>query len=127
MKDSLRTGKIYPLINPSKESLRSIKTEIKAITCRKNHRMPEELMIKRLNEVVRGWVTYFQYGHCSKDMSKIKDYLNVRVRLYLRKKHAIKNKGFKKFPYSYLYGELGLYKIPTRAPWTSTVKAFGRR
>lgn len=126
MKESSRTRKIYPLIKPTKESLREIKAEIKAITCRKNHRMPKELMIKRLNEVVRGWVTYFHYGHCSKDMSKIKDYLNARVRIYLREKHRIKNKGYKKFPYSYLYGELGLYKVPTTSGWTQTVKASGR-
>ena len=29
----------------------------------------------------------------------------------------------KEYPYQYLYGTLGLYKIPTTAPWTRTVKA----
>jgi len=127
MKENPRTRKIFPLIKPSKESMKHIKLKIKALTCRKNHRIPKEVMIKKLNEVVRGWVTYFHYGHCSKDLSKIKDYLNARVRIYLREKHRIKNKGYKVFPYRYLYGELGLYKIPTRAPWTSTVKTSGRR
>jgi len=127
MRENPRTRKIFPLTKPSKETLREIKTEIKALTCRKNHRMPKERMIKRLNEVVRGWSVYFHYGHCSKELSKIKDYLNARVRIYLREKHRIKNKGYKVFPYSYLYGELGLYKIPTRAPWTSSVKAFGKK
>jgi hypothetical protein len=51
----------------------------------------------------------------------------MRVRIYLRRKHGVENKGYKLYPYSYLYDILGLYKIPTTSPWTSTVKAFGRR
>jgi hypothetical protein len=55
------------------------------------------------------------------------DYLNMRVRIYLRRKHAVGNKGYKLYPYSYLYDTLGLYKIPTTSSWISDVKAIGRR
>ena len=126
MRENPRTGKIFPLIKPSKESLRHIKSEIKALTCRRNHRVSKEVIVRRLNEMVRGWAVYFHYGNCSKDLSRVKNYLNERVRIYLRGKHAIRNKGYKVFPYSYLYGELGLYKIPTDSPWTQA-KASGRR
>ena len=85
------------------------------------------MVIKRLNEVVRGWVGYFYYGNCSRDLSALKGFLDERVRIYLRRKHAKKSRDYKVYPYQYLYETLGLYKIPTTAPWTQTVKAAGRR
>jgi len=42
-----------------------IKAEIKALTCRKNLKLPQEVMIRKLNELVRGWTGYFYYGNCS--------------------------------------------------------------
>jgi hypothetical protein len=47
------------------------------------------------------------------------------VRIYLRRKHGIKSRGYRDYPYRYLYDALQLYKIPTTAPWTQTTKASG--
>jgi RNA-directed DNA polymerase len=127
VKKSIKTGKRFPLIRPSKEALAEIKAEIKALTCRKTLHLPKEVVIKRLNEVVRGWAGYFYYKNCSRDLSTIKRFLDERVRIYLRRKHAKKSRGYKAYPYQYLYETLGLYKIPTTAPWTQTAKAVGRR
>jgi len=127
VKKSIKTGKRFPLIRPSKEALAEIKAEIKALTCRKTLHLPKEVVIKRLNEVVRGWAGYFYYKNCSRDLSTIKRFLDERVRIYLRRKHAKKSRGYKAYPYQYLYETLGLYKIPTTAPWTQTAKAAGRR
>jgi group II intron reverse transcriptase/maturase len=122
-----KTGKRYPLIVPSKKAIRHIKAEIKKLTCRTNCTLPKEVVVNKLNEVVRGWVNYFYYGNCSNCLLKLKGYLDERVRIYLRRKHRMKSRGYKAFPYRYLYEDLGLYKIPTTAPWTRTAKAFGRR
>ncbi len=127
VKKSIKTGKRFPLIRPSKEALAEIKAEIKALTCRKTLHLPKEVVIKKLNEVVRGWTGYFYYKNCSRDLSTIKRFLDERVRIYLRRKHAKKSRGYKAYPYQYLYETLGLYKIPTTAPWTQTAKAAGRR
>ena len=127
IKKSIKTGKRFPLIRPSKEALAEIKAEIKALTCRKTLHLPKEVVIKKLNEVVRGWAGYFYYKNCSRDLSTIKRFLDERVRIYLRRKHAKKSRGYKAYPYQYLYETLGLYKIPTTAPWTQTAKAAGRR
>ena len=127
VKKNPKTGKMFPLITPSKEAMAEIKAEIKALTCRNNIRLPKEVLIRKLNELVRGWVGYFYYGNCSRDLSKLKDFLDERARIYLRRKHAKKSRGYKAYPYQYLYKTLGLYKIPTTAPWTQTAKASGRR
>jgi len=127
VKENPKTGKTFPLIIPSKKALRHIKMEVKNLTCRKNLVLPKEVVVNKLNEVVRGWVNYFYFGNCSNDLLRLRGYLDERVRTYLRRKHSIKNRGYKAFPYKYLHEDLGLYKIPTTAPWTQTAKATGRR
>jgi group II intron reverse transcriptase/maturase len=127
VKRNPRTGKWFPLITPSREAMAEVKAAIKALTCRKNLRFPKEVVIRKLNEQVRGWVGYFYYGNCSRDLTKLNNYLDERVRIYLRRKHAKKSRGYKEYPYRYLYDNLRLYKIPTTAPWTQTAKASERR
>jgi RNA-directed DNA polymerase len=127
VKRSSKTGKLFPFITPSSETLAEIKAEIKALTWRKNLSLPKEVVIGKLNELVRGWTGYYYYGNCSRDLKKIKNFLDERVRIYLRRKHAQKSRGYKAYPYRYLHETLGLYKIPTTAPWTQAVKATGRR
>jgi len=127
VKENPATGKKFPLVIPSKKALKHIKTEIKNLTCRKNLALPKEAVVIKINGVVRGWVNYFYYGNCSNDLLRLKGYLDERVRTYLRRKHCIKNRGYKAFPYKYLYENIGLYKIPTTAPWTQSAKAAGRR
>ncbi len=124
---SPRTGKTFPLIRPSKKAMAKIKGKIKALTCRRNLAVPTEVVIEKLNEMVRGWAGYFYYGHCTRDLARIKGFLDERVRSYLRRKHGKKSRGYRDYPYRYLYETLQLYKIPTTAPWTQTAKAFGRR
>jgi group II intron reverse transcriptase/maturase len=127
IKRGIRTGKEFPLIRPSKKAMKHIRAEIKGLTCNRNHALPKGVVIMKVNEIVRGWTNYFYYGHCSKDLSAIKYYLENRVRIYLRRKHGIRSKGYKKYPNNYLYEELGLFRIPLTAQWTQTVKATGRR
>ena len=124
---SRKTGRRYPLIRPSKKSLKHIRAEIKGITNRRNFSLPNDVILNKLNGVVRGWTGYFYYQNCSKDLSSLKDYFEEKVRTYLRRKHAKKCRGYKAYPSEYLYGVLGLYKIPTTAQWTQPAKASGRR
>ena len=102
-----------------------VKAEVKALTGRETLWLPTQVVIRKLNELVRGWVGYFYYGNCSRPLAKIKHFLEERVRIYLRRKHREARKGYRSV--KFLYGDLGLYKIPTTAPWTQTAKAAGRR
>ena len=125
VRKSPRTGRNYPHIRPSRKAQRRIKAEIKNLTCRRTLALPTEVIIQRLNEVVRGWVGYFYYGNCSKDFSALRWHLEERVRTYLRRKHQKKSRGYKAYPYNYRYETLGLFRIPTKAPRTRAAKAIG--
>ena len=121
-----RTGKTFPLITPSKKAIGRIKKEVKDATCRKNLALPGEVIIARLNQTLRGWANYFYYGNCSKTFAHLRNYTEERVRMYLRRKHRLRSRGYTKYPNTYLYENLGLYKIPATAPWAQA-KAAGRR
>jgi RNA-directed DNA polymerase len=103
------------------------RAEIKGLTKRRNLSLPKDVVLNKLNEVVRGWTGYFYYQNCNEYLSALKPYLEERVWIYLRRKLAVKHRGYKAYPYGYFNNVLGLYKIPTTAPWTQTAKAFGRR
>ena len=122
-----RTGKMFPLIVPSKKAIGRIRKAIKDATCRKNLALPKEVIIAKLNQALRGWANYFYYGNCSKTFVHLKYYAEERVRMYLRRKHRLRSRGYTQYPNAYLYQNLGLYKIPTTAPWTQAAKATGRR
>lgn len=121
---SPRTLRRFALTRPSKEALKGIRAEVKRMTRRSTLHLPEQLVISRLNEVVRGWVQYFYFGHCTQEFSRLRRYLADRVRIYLRRKHGKKKKGYKEYPDHYLYKVLRLYEIPLEAPWKSTAKAL---
>ena len=120
-----RIGRSFPLICPSKKAQAKVKAEIKALACRRTLRLPTEIVLEKLNEIVRGWVGYFYYGNCSRDLTRIKGFLEERVRIYLRRKHGQKSRGYRRYPARYLYETLGLYKIPTTSPWAQSAKAAG--
>jgi len=121
-----KTGKSFPLTRPSKKSMKHIRAEIKAMTNRTQLILPEESIIRKVNETVRGWVGYFYFKNCSRDFQQLNEYLKERVRIYLRRKYRKVSK-YKAYPNRYLYKTLGLYKIPTTARWTQPAKACGRR
>lgn len=51
-------------LSPSqKKAEQHIKGEIRNLTCRKNCALPKEIVVNKLNEVVRGWVNYFYYSN----------------------------------------------------------------
>jgi RNA-directed DNA polymerase len=127
VRKSPRTGRNLPYIRPSRKALAQIKADCKNLTCRRTLALPTEVVIQRLNEAVRGWVGYFYYENCSKDFSALRWFLEERVRIYLRRKHQRKSRGYKAYPYTYLYETLGLFKIPMKAPWTLTANATGGR
>ena len=73
MKRGKRTGRAYPHTEPSKRALQHIRSEIKQLTTNRYSATPTEDVIRRVNEVARGWVGYFRFGNCTKAMSTLKE------------------------------------------------------
>ena len=125
LKRGWRTGKIYPHIAPSKKALKHIRSEIKQLTTERYSAIPTEAVIRNVNEVARGWVVYFRYGNCTKALSSLRRYLVYRIRVYLRRKYGYRGFGYKAYPNRYYFDSLGVYEVPTRAPWSQQANASG--
>jgi hypothetical protein len=108
-------------VEPSKQSVQRIKAETKRLTDRRLTPIPLSDVIGRLNRTLRGWTNYFHHRNCTAALGQVRWHVEERVRTHLRKRHQVRcrQQGFKRFPAARLYQAIGLYKVPTTAPWRS--------
>jgi group II intron reverse transcriptase/maturase len=116
----IKTGKYYPHIQPSKKAEQKVENRITELTKRERTIMPLEWVVKEVNTMLRGWVGYFHYRNCSQTLGRVRNHLEQRLITHLRKRHKVRDRktGYVRFPNRSLYGEYGLYKVPTTAGWT---------
>lgn len=72
---------------PRERAIAAFKEKIKHLTRRQQPVSREEL-IRRANEVVRGWGYFFKYGNSWRVFEKLDGYTRMRVRAFLDKKKA---------------------------------------
>jgi RNA-directed DNA polymerase len=80
---------------------------------------PVEVVIAKINPILRGWVNYFRIGHSSSCFSRVKQWVEMKVR-----KHLIRARGRKGFPWKrrsseWLYDGLGLFNDYKLRRWSS--------
>jgi group II intron reverse transcriptase/maturase len=117
---SWRTGGKYANVQPSRKSLKTIKTRLTSMTRRELTWVPLEDVVGNVNKTLRGWVAYFHYRNCSKVLTKVKTHAEQRLRTHLRRRHKVRRRisGYGRFTDRSLYDRYGLYKVPTTAGWT---------
>jgi len=120
MGKSRKSGKLYPHVQPSRKSLQNIKDRVAELTKRTRTAKPLTWIMNEVNTTMRGWVGYFHYRNCSGALKNLRYHAEERLRTHLRKRHKIKDRGagYVRFSSRALYGEYGLYKVPTTAGWT---------
>ncbi len=102
----------YVISFPSTKAMKSIRGKVRELT---NYRIPEkaEMIVARLNPVIRGWANYFIEGNASRWFSGLRDYIENKVRRYIRKRSLKEDFGYKTYTRDYLYKRLGLYYVTT--------------
>ena len=96
------TGKRSFYIFPAKDSQAHIRENLRNFTHRRAPVKPQELL-KRINDVVRGWVNYFQHTNASQAFRGLQRFINLRVRRYLSQRHRERGTGWKRYPARKLY------------------------
>ena len=76
---SRRTGKLYPVVQPSRKALKKIKDSVTALTERRMTPKPLSVIIEKINAALRGWVGYFHYRNSSKAFNGLKFHVEARV------------------------------------------------
>lgn len=113
-----KTGKWWPRVMPAKKSEQKLRDRLREIVNRRMAWRPETEMIRDVNRVLRGWGTYFRYGHPQRSMRRMNSFAEERLRRHLMRRRKKNGPGYLEYPKERLYEALGLYKLPTTRPLT---------
>ena len=81
------TSKHYVYTYPARKSVASVTTKVKTL-CRQNINLPLEVLLHRLNSLLRGWTTYFRPGVSSAAFNYLRAFTWRQVVAWLRRKHS---------------------------------------
>ena len=119
-KRNFKTGKVITLVEPSRTSEAQFRDEVRNLTSRASHCLPQQEVVDRVNRYVRGWVNYFHLHNSTRIFVRQRFFLEQRMRKYLRKRRQIKGFGLRSWPASKLYQEFGIVAIPVYAQYRRT-------
>lgn len=105
---SLKRGKKYIYILPSKDAQRKIRRRIKYFTSRRAPVAPEDF-VRQVNEAVLGWVNYFRHTNASEAFRRLQLFICTRFRRYLNYRSKGRGFGWKKYPNRTLYARGLIY------------------
>ena len=119
-------GRYYLQRWPNCKAMKAIRQKVKAIVGPRSlrYRTAQEV-VQTLNPVLRGWGAYFRKGNSSRQLSQVDDYVAQQMRLYLSKKHQRRGRDWECWPDTFLYQELGLYRLSGTVEWYTSAKAHG--
>ena len=105
-----KDGHWYLGAAPAKKAVQRIKGRIRQILAPANH-APWEDVVTQLNPVLRGWAAYFSYGTRLMAYRAVDQYVQQRVRHFLRRRHKVPTRGTKRFSAEVIFGELGVFHL----------------
>jgi RNA-directed DNA polymerase len=105
-----RTGREYIGYSPSKKSVSKMKRNVgDCLRCGNNRPWGE--VRDRLNQKLRGWKAYFELGSTARAYRALDEYVEERVRHFLRRRHKVSSQGTREFSMRRIYGELGIFRL----------------
>lgn len=104
---------------PSHKAVMKIRQRIRQITNTKRPLRAEEI-VTQLNPAIRGWVNNFRMANSSGQFNKLRRYTANKLRKFMRRRRNLAGYGYKEYPDTYLYGQLGLYR-DYRVSWTKAI------
>jgi RNA-directed DNA polymerase len=87
---------------------------------------PVESVIAKINPILRGWVNYFRVGHSSSCFSKVKRWVEMKIRKHLKRARGRNGFPWKRRSSEWLYDGLGLFNGYQLLRWSGTKVASVR-
>jgi RNA-directed DNA polymerase len=110
-------GKIYLHVEPSQKSRQALRENLGTIFNHGTHWQTVAQVVRKANQVLRGWAGYFHYGNSVKVMSQMKRHSQNRLRRWLWRKHNCRWALWGTEETDWLHREYGLYELPLTAAW----------
>ena len=87
------TDRSYVYTYPSKKALRAVMAKVKAMCRQVNTNHPLDVLLQRLNPLLRGWTAFFRPGVSSATFQFLDAYVWRRVAGWIRRKHRDQPEG----------------------------------
>ena len=110
MMRSLKNGAPYPGAMPGAKAVKRLKENVRSWLAPGNLR-PLAMVVTVLNRKLRGWGNYFRYGSVLRTRQKLDRFICDRVRQFLRRRSKCKTRGTRRYPWGYVFGELGVLSL----------------
>jgi RNA-directed DNA polymerase len=105
-----KDGHWYLGASPSKKAVARIKEKVGDLLVSTNTGTWEEVR-NRLNQILRGWSSYFSYGTRAAAYRTVRNYVYESVRHFLRRRHQVQSRGTSRFSKEAVFGELGVLQV----------------
>jgi RNA-directed DNA polymerase len=105
-----KDGHWYLGASPSKKAVARIKAKVGDLLVPSNTGTWEEVR-DRLNQILRGWSSYFSYGSRAAAHRAVRNYVYESVRHFLRRRHQVHTRGTNRFSIKAVFGELGVLQL----------------
>jgi RNA-directed DNA polymerase len=107
-----RDGHWYLAAQPSKKAVQRMKVRIREVL-RPQNVAPWPEVVAQLNQRLRGWANYFDYGTRLMAYRAIDNFVDQRVRDFLQRRHKQSGRGTKRWSNDVIYGQLGVQRLRT--------------
>jgi len=104
-------GKWYLQRWPSSRAMKSVRAKIRELTDRRYAGTELEIVVERLNPVIRGWGNYFRPGNSARKFSQIDSYVHERLAILASNKHKRSGRNWGTRFNSEWLGRLGVYTL----------------
>ena len=104
-----RTGQDYLGPRPAKKKIHRICETISELTACQRSGIATEVIVRQLNQILRGWSNYFRVGTVAHAYEIVMKHVRRRLRRWLCKKHKVRQSGWGRFGDAHLHQELGLH------------------
>jgi RNA-directed DNA polymerase len=105
-----KDGHWYLGASPSKKSVLRVKAKVGDLLRPSNVGTWEEIR-DRLNQILRGWSSYFSYGTRLLAYRAVDNHVYQRVRDFLTRRHGVQSRGTRRFSDAVVFDELGVLRL----------------
>jgi len=121
-----KRGRLYLQRWPSRRAMQRVRDRIKAITAPR-HRLPEPVsgIVNELNQLLRGWGTYFRVGNSTRKFQQVDDYVRERLALFVSKKAGRRGPHRARYNRAY-FKRLGVHELVGTVAWYTATSTATR-
>jgi group II intron reverse transcriptase/maturase len=106
-------GTSYAHTDPSPAAEQALRDRLREMTRRSTNWKETKAIVREMNQVTRGWSSYFALAHYHRSFRRLNYFVAGRLRQWLWRKHGSRAGKYRRWPLWQLFETYGLYQMPT--------------